>query len=1214
MERILTDVLHIVAWLLVAPLLAFCGGYVAIRVLRFLVSVVRKRLFTATGAALLALALGLLPTIAKRSGTTGVSPVASGTTGTTGVSPVENPAASTLHLSAITVSSNGTVTLTAAWQENLLVVGQTLDVLGKENIRDETWTWLTNGVATIGATNVSWTLENQSSSNHFYKVVVRDTFTDMDDPDCDGVPNVYELHHGTNPWVADASLVPRLTVGPEGTFATIAAAVAESEDYSVIELDPSVRHDLTDYLGVQIPQHPILLTTTNAYAVVRATGMAAFMLPTNTTSRTLFRNIYLLLGREEGAQSGFWCGGNLPWAGVSASATFENVYVRMPNPGVEYRGWQIYRSNAQRLLLHNCTLNASGATWAVGVDAFGAPPLEIDGCSFVNFPPDGASGTGCGILLRTSGLSDGGSDVTVSRTLFDESFTNAWPLGRFDASDPYSASFSDCLLPRAFPLNYPPDVATDITVTNAALAWCGVPFADSPSVVLGVGSLAPIGTDPTIDTDGDTLPDYTEAYELGTDPWLADSDNDGIPDVVEISEDGTDAANPHSFKQRLTVSVTNTASLAYAAYTAWGYSGTGWETNGLASFSHGFGETVYTNASAQGATHVKAYCDLNANGEYDANVDIFLMREIPAGSTAQINISFGDVDGDGVIDAQERVDGTDPYDAKSFRLVATVLFTDADVKERITNHVAFAQMAGTWASGRNVTRFTGRSYALSIDTNLTDGVLRVMCLRDFDGDGGYDSAHDILYEKVLDKSINGKSVAYSLGDYDHDGVSDSEEMTEGTNPINPANYCFSLSARFTGIFSTTNQLSAEVFFGTNRMEGPIVMSERTWYYETGHLVSSNRETVTVYLWDDANLNGMRDVFETAITNRFYITGHDMAVTNQLAYGAFDADDDEMLDYWEVQHGFSPTNAADAVFDADGDGFANLYEFWAGTDPNDLFDDGYGTALYAICHGVDDRITIATLAAIAKSNYVNFSRYQLPETLYVNPESWATGIDFSCTPVWNDSTNYQYGDPATLLSPQHVLLAKHVRSPIGRCYTFQDTNGFRCVRTLVATQGIDRTDIEIGLLDNALPSSFVPAKLLPVGYEQYLGSGTFLPVLHMDQERKSLVQELPRLPSFDRRYIEIFCNRGHTPRRLEFYEALVGGDSGSPCFLLLGNQRVLIYAVQGHQPSNFYASAGYHTMRFGTEIQEAMDNLSAAGGFPLYILQSVDLSGYLSLEN
>ena len=535
MERILTDILHSLAWLLVAPLLAFCGGYVAIRAVSFLAAVARKRLFTATGTALLALALGLLPTIAKRNAgeSSGASlPREESPVGEAALSPLQE----TFRIEAIAVHSNGAVTLTAAWPIDFLTIGQTLDVLGKENIRDETWTWLTNSVITAGTTNISWTLENQSPSNHFYKVVVRDTFTDMGDPDCDGLPNVYELHHGTNPWVPDSSLVPRLTVGPEGAFATIAAAVAESEDYSVIELDPSVRHDSTDFLGVQIPQHPIMLTTTNAYAVIRATGMAAFMLPTNTTSRTLFRNLYLLLDRGVGAQSGFWCGGNLPWAGASASATFENVYVRMPNPGVEYRGWQIYRSNAQLISLHNCTLNASGATWTVGVDAFGAPPLEIDGCSFVNFPPDGASGTGCGILLRTSGLSDGGSDVTVSHTLFDESFTNAWPLGRFDAAVPYSASFSHCLLPRDFPLDYPPDVAADITVTNAALAWCGVPFANSPSVTLGIGSLAPIGDYPPIDADGDTLPDYTETYDLGTDPWLADSDNDGIPDAVELSE------------------------------------------------------------------------------------------------------------------------------------------------------------------------------------------------------------------------------------------------------------------------------------------------------------------------------------------------------------------------------------------------------------------------------------------------------------------------------------------------------------------------------------------------------------------------------------------------------------------------------------------------------------------------------------------------------
>ena len=59
MERLLTDSLHVGALMLVIPLLAFCGGYIAFRALRFLASVARKRLFTMSGAALLALALGL---------------------------------------------------------------------------------------------------------------------------------------------------------------------------------------------------------------------------------------------------------------------------------------------------------------------------------------------------------------------------------------------------------------------------------------------------------------------------------------------------------------------------------------------------------------------------------------------------------------------------------------------------------------------------------------------------------------------------------------------------------------------------------------------------------------------------------------------------------------------------------------------------------------------------------------------------------------------------------------------------------------------------------------------------------------------------------------------------------------------------------------------------------------------------------------------------
>ena len=100
-------------------------------------------------------------------GTTGVPPVESGTTGITGILPVANPVTGTLHFSSISVPTSGTVTLTVAWPENFFVAGQMLDVLGKESLRDVSWTWITNDIITAEATNISWTLESQSPSNHF---------------------------------------------------------------------------------------------------------------------------------------------------------------------------------------------------------------------------------------------------------------------------------------------------------------------------------------------------------------------------------------------------------------------------------------------------------------------------------------------------------------------------------------------------------------------------------------------------------------------------------------------------------------------------------------------------------------------------------------------------------------------------------------------------------------------------------------------------------------------------------------------------------------------------------------------------------------------------------------------------------------------------------------------------------------------------------------
>ncbi|MCF6325026.1 MAG: GDSL-type esterase/lipase family protein [Gammaproteobacteria bacterium] len=52
-------------------------------------------------------------------------------------------------------------------------------------------------------------------------------------------------------------------------------------------------------------------------------------------------------------------------------------------------------------------------------------------------------------------------------------------------------------------------------------------------------------------------------------------------------------------------------------------------------------------------------------------------------------------------------------------------------------------------------------------------------------------------------------------------------------------------------------------------------------------------------------------------------------------GDLDDDNDGMPDSWEVQYGFNPLDAADAILDADGDGTTNLDEYLAGTIPRVL---------------------------------------------------------------------------------------------------------------------------------------------------------------------------------------------------------------------------------------------------------------------------------------
>ena len=867
----------------------------------------------------------------RGNGTTGDPPATAQQTGTTGVSPVED-ITDRFHFSAISVPTSGTVMLTTAWTNGFLTAGQTIDILVKTDLRDETWSWLTNGVVAAGSTNMTWTIENQSPSNSFYKAVVRESLTDMDDPDGDGLPNVYELAHGRNPWVNDYALVHKLTVGPNGEFSDIFSALSANEGYSIISVTSGV-YQVNG--GVQMPPHPVMVTCEKDYAVFSGASPTAMFLLGNghDSGHTLFRNLYLNLTSTSGLQAGFWCGGGLPWESPGASAVFENVHIRAPNPGVEYFGWLFYAPCDVPAVIRGCCVNASGAEWIYAVFGDNPPPIVIESCTFVNFPNQSLYQSAA-IGLRstyTNGAITSTPPVTVSRTLFDDSFTNAWPLVRFENASNFPVTMTDCIRPsEPASHDFMPDVTNDVLVLTSQVAWAGFPLTNSPAATLGIGAFAPLINDPLANMDGDALSDYDEVYAHGTDPFLADSDNDGVLDAVEIFVDHTDPTNPHSFKQNLTVTVTNTASTAYAVYTAWGYSPTNWEANGLVTFPYGYGMNLYTNASSQGATHVKAFCDLNGNGEYEADYDILLVRAIPYGDTARFNFTFGDIDGDGLSDAQERQygtdpylfdsdndgvddgteisDGTDPMNQHSFtqRLFVTVTNTASTTYAVYT---AWGDSTRVWEANEQV--IFPQGFGDTTYTNASpQGATHLKAFCDLNGNDEYDANTDVLLMYQIPNSSTAR-IALAFGDVDGDGVPDAQERSEGTDPYDGGNF---------RLVAMVNVESSDVVPGLTNY---VAWGNMPTGWEENGLDSFAGRSLPFPV-DAPATNGelFVKVFRDFNTNGVYDAGLDVLITKKLAkwdngktvmLNIGDIDRDYLLDSEEIKESTDPFDGINYCF-------------------------------------------------------------------------------------------------------------------------------------------------------------------------------------------------------------------------------------------------------------------------------------------------------------
>ena len=126
---------------------------------------------------------------------------------------------------------------------------------------------------------------------------------------------------------------------------------------------------------------------------------------------------------------------------------------------------------------------------------------------------------------------------------------------------------------------------------------------------------------------------------------------------------------------------------------AWGRLATGWESNGLVTFTGSSLAFHVDEVVANGALFVKVFRDFNANGVYDADVDAFVSRRLTKADNGKtVTLRIGDSDGDGVPDSVELGEGTGPLDRLAYCFNLSLTYTDVF---QTTNALTFTASFGT---------------------------------------------------------------------------------------------------------------------------------------------------------------------------------------------------------------------------------------------------------------------------------------------------------------------------------------------------------------------------------------------------------------------------------------------------------------------------------------------------------------------------------------
>ncbi len=360
--------------------------------------------------------------------------------------------------------------------------------------------------------------------------------------------------------------------------------------------------------------------------------------------------------------------------------------------------------------------------------------------------------------------------IVFSAYLFDEAASNTANLLPFVAAP--SASLSQVLapaIPKAlgdsnshYPIAWTKvRLKFDVPATNTGSAnnMVTVMFDPDPTLAANGGYMIfdNLKITATDDSDGDGVPDAQEIID-GTDPNdplnYLDTDGDLVPDYIEIS-DGTDPNNPADYQ----------------------------DTDG--DRVPDYVETIRqpnNGEPATDATDPNSMIDTDNGGAPDYVETILLPNlGLPAGDIN--NAADDDSDGDGVPDAQEIIDGTDPNDPLSY------LDTDGDLVPDFieirdgTDPNNPADYQDT--DGDRVPDYVEQTYQPNNGQPITDAT-DPNSMIDTDNGGAPDYVETILLPNLGLPAGDINNAADD--DSDGDGVPDAQEIIDGTDPNDPLSY------------------------------------------------------------------------------------------------------------------------------------------------------------------------------------------------------------------------------------------------------------------------------------------------------------------------------------------------------------------------------------------------------------------------------------------